>query len=497
MSSLTSSRPSPINIQKIWWDSLNRIQRRNTLRRPSQLRDSEVRKKVSLILEDVKTKKDRALQALTYEYDGVLLSSIQVAPHEIQKAYEKLDPSVLAAIKDAINRITTFHQAQIPKPIVVQTASGIRCERRYLPISTVGFYIPGGTASLPSTVMMLGVPALLAGCQTRILVTPPRKDHSVDEAILVTADLLGITQIYKAGGAQAIAALAYGTQTIPKVDKIFGPGNSWVTEAKLQVSIESDGAVCDLPAGPSEVMVIADKDANPAFIAADLLSQAEHGIDSQVIFVTDCEPLIEKVLLELKRQVDFLPRREIALESLAHSLLIQVSSLTDAFQISNDYAPEHLIVQATNPAQYTHLIRNAGSVFLGPWTPESLGDYASGTNHVLPTCGFAKAMSGLGTESFMKSISFQEATMEGLLEIGPTVVALAEYEKLIAHGNAVQIRLAAQKGVETDEPTFDQLVLSEGALSPESSGSQKSQDSFEFTMDSTRVLKTLIRENRP
>jgi histidinol dehydrogenase len=436
------------------WKNVDLIEKRRFFQRAVQSNDKVFKEKVQGILRQIKHasagEKDAVLSKFTQQFDQVALDSLQVTHQEIQDAYRQVSSNTLTALKEAIRRVTLFHEAQIPKRIDLETSPGVRCERRFLPVSRVGLYVPGGTAPLPSTVIMLGVPSLIAGCKTRVLATPPRKDQTIDPHILVAADLLGIQQIFKVGGAQAIASMAYGTESIPKVDKIYGPGNSWVTEAKLQVSQDPEGAACDLPAGPSEVMVIADATADASFIAADLLSQAEHGSDSQVILVSDSRDLIQKVLVELEYQLNMLPRKEIATQALEKSLLIEVSKIEDAVDICNEYGPEHLIIQlgqfgksekSDKARQFANAVENAGSVFLGPWTPESMGDYASGTNHVLPTYGFARALSGLTTESFMKSITFQEVTLDGLKELGPIVSELAQIEKLDGHKNAVQIRL--------------------------------------------------------
>jgi histidinol dehydrogenase len=434
-----------MKIRVLDWQTASSSEKLDMIRRPVQSSDQFLTQKVREIIEAVKTEKDAALFRFTQQFDQVCLPTFKVSSEEVQEAYRVLEPVTLSALKEAIRRVSVFHQAQFPQSIDLETSTGVRCERKFLPIRRVGLYVPGGTAPLPSTVIMLGVPSRIAGCPTRVLLTPPRADQSIAPAILVAADLLGIRDIYKLGGAQAIAAIAYGTQSIPKVDKIFGPGNSWVTEAKLQVSHDPAGAVCDLPAGPSEVMVIADKTANPAFVAADLLSQAEHGIDSQVILVTDSKSLLDDVQVELAQQLIKLPRREIAEKALSHSLMIQVPQIEKAIEICNDYAPEHLILQVENARKFSESIENAGSVFLGPWTPESMGDYASGTNHVLPTYGFARALSGLSTESFLKSITFQELTLVGLRELAPVVEELAKAEGLDAHKRAVQIRLERER----------------------------------------------------
>ncbi len=430
-----------MKIPVIQWNVTNPAERKQLLKRPTPSCDSTFTNQVRNIIETVKAEKDAALLKFTKQFDRVSLSSIKVTQQEINDAYHQLHSTTLAALREAIRRVSLFHQAQLPKSIDLETSVGVRCERRFLPIEKVGLYVPGGSAPLPSTVIMLGVPSQIAGCKTRILVTPPQLDQSVDPSILVAANLLGIQDIYKTGGAQAITAMAYGTETIPKVDKIFGPGNSWVTEAKRQVSQDPAGATCDLPAGPSELMVIADASAEPSFIAADLLSQAEHGDDSQVILVSNSRTIIDQVQAMLKEQIENLPRKKTATQALSKSLLIEVPKIEDALDICNQYSPEHLIIQVENAREFSQSIQSAGSVFLGRWTPESVGDYASGTNHVLPTYGFAKTLSGLSTESFMKSITFQELSLAGLNELGPIVEELASTEKLDAHKNAVKIRL--------------------------------------------------------
>jgi histidinol dehydrogenase len=428
-------------IKSLQWNGLSEDAKRNALKRPVSARDLAFSGKVDAIIQKVRQEGDPALFEFTERYDGVKLDQFKVTPAEVSRAQESLDPKLMQALKEAIRRISIFHEAQVPRPVDLETSAGVRCERRFLPIQKVGLYVPGGTASLPSTVMMLGVPSKIAGCELRVLATPPRKDGTIDPAILTAANLLGIQDIYKVGGAQAIAALAYGTQSIPKVDKIYGPGNSWVTEAKLQVSQDPYGAACDLPAGPSEVLVIADVEASAAFVASDLLSQAEHGSDSQVVLLSNSSKLIQGVISELATQLENLPRKAIAAEALAKSVIIEVADLQEALLISNEYAPEHLILQVKDARKLTQGVKNAGSVFIGAWTPESVGDYASGTNHVLPTYGFAKAYSGLSTESFLKAITFQELTPNGLRELGPVVQCLAAAEELEAHKNAITVRL--------------------------------------------------------
>ncbi len=427
------------------WSDCSPQRRRELLSRPVSSKSEALSVSVRSVLERVKARGDEAVLDFTSQFDRVKLESLKVSLEEVEAARAQLSSQLVTDLQEAVRRVELFHRAQVPRAIDLETSPGVRCERRFVPIQRVGLYIPGGTAPLPSTVVMLGVPSLIAGCETRILATPPRLDGSIDPHILVAADLLGISQIFKVGGAQAIAALAFGTESIPKVDKIFGPGNSWVTEAKLQVSQDPQGAVCDLPAGPSEVMVIADSAASASFVASDLLSQAEHGEDSQVVLVSDSPVLVEQVLVELEAQLSRLPRSRIAKAALDKSALILVDRISDALEICNMYAPEHLILQVAQPRLFAEGVRNAGSVFLGPWTPESAGDYASGTNHVLPTYGFARALGGLTTESFLKSITFQEISPRGLLELGPVVMRLAEAEGLEAHAHAVRVRMEANQ----------------------------------------------------
>ncbi|MEO5962104.1 MAG: histidinol dehydrogenase, partial [Thermomonas sp.] len=343
-------------------------------------------------------------------------------------------------IEDAAARIRTFHRAGMSKPYAVETAPGVICERIIRAIPRVGLYVPAGSAPLPSTALMLGVPAQLAGCRETILCTPPRKDGSADPAVLVAARVTGVSRVFKLGGAQAIAAMAFGTASVPRCDKIFGPGNSYVTEAKQQVA-QSGAAAIDMPAGPSEVLVIADAGADAAFVAADLLSQAEHGPDSQVLLLTDSAPLLDAVLLQVQQQLETLPRADIARVALGASRAVLVDTLDTAFDISNSYAPEHLILALREPQAWVERVTSAGTVFLGDWTPEALGDYCSGSNHVLPTGGAARAWSGLSVASFQKAITLQTANREGILNTGPCAATLAHAEGLQAHARAVELRL--------------------------------------------------------
>ena len=423
------------------WAELSPSAKDRFLNRPALDDGMALSEKVRLIIQGVRDRGDAAVRDYTETYDRVQIDDFRVGAAEIERAYSEVDPKVLADIKEAIGRIDLFHRAQLPEALRIETAPGVVCEKVYRPIARVGLYIPGGTAPLPSTVMMLGVPARIAGGRQRVLVTPPMRDGTVDPYIRVTAHLLGITEIYRVGGAQAIAALAYGTESIPKVDKIFGPGNAWVTEAKIQVSRDARGAMNDLPAGPSEVLVIADAAANPAFVASDLLSQAEHGEDSQVVLVSDSSEFISSVRIEIERQLRDLPRESIARASLENSWAVKCRSIGEAMEISNAYAPEHLILQVERARERVSQVENAGSVFVGPFSPESAGDYSSGTNHVLPTYGYARATGGVTLESFLKPISVQEISRDGLLAIGPGVERLAEVEGLRAHRNAVSIRL--------------------------------------------------------
>ena len=400
---------------------------------------SEMEAKIKLVLSDIQTRGDEAVRRYTQQFDGAELSDFRVSPQEIQQAAAAIDDDLKAAIETARANIESFHRSQISQEAVVETMPGVRCWRRSVPVESVGLYIPGGTSPLFSTVLMLGVPAEIAGCQTVVLCTPPDKNGNVHPAILYTANLVGITQIFKIGGAQAIAALAYGTETVPKVHKIFGPGNQYVVAAKQLVS--KDGIAIDLPAGPSEVAVIADASADPDFVAADLLSQAEHGPDSQVLLATDGDGFLESVQSAVTRQLAALPRRDIAAAALANSKLVLVKSTEEALTLINAYAPEHLIIMTEKADDLAAKVTNAGSVFLGKFSPESAGDYASGTNHTLPTNGYAAAYSGVSLDSFVKKITFQQISKSGLQQIGPAVEAMAAAEGLDAHKEAVSIRL--------------------------------------------------------
>lgn len=397
---------------------------------------------VKNIINSVKVSGDEALKELSLQIDKVALDSFRVTENEINLAETQVSQELKQAIRTAAANITKFHKAQQYETLYVDTMPGVRCWRKAVPIEKVGIYVPGGTAPLFSTLMMLGIPAKIAGCQEIVLCTPPSADGSVDSTILFAAKEIGITQIYKVGGAQAIAAMAYGTASIPAVYKIFGPGNQYVTKAKQLISIE--GVAIDMPAGPSEVLIVADEKANPTFIAADLLSQAEHGPDSQVVLIVTTRGLIQVVKKELDLQLEVLPRKGIAALALQNSLAIEMNDERKIIDFVNTYAPEHLILNTENCDSLAEKITNAGSVFLGQLTPESVGDYASGTNHTLPTNGFAKAYSGVSLSSFQKFITFQKLDLEGITTLGPVVEKMAEAEQLIAHKRAVSIRLKKQ-----------------------------------------------------
>jgi histidinol dehydrogenase len=424
------------------WRVMDEAARSDVLARPRIERDGDLVDGVRRIVADVRAHGDSALADLTERLDGCRLDRFSVSEAEFMDAEARVDDSVRAAMSSAIARVGDFHRAQLPRRLRVQTAPGVICELLVRPIHRVGLYAPAGSAPLPSTVWMLAVPALLAGCREIVLATPPDASGRADPMILVAARLCGIERVIKLGGAQAIAAMAYGTQTIPKCDKVFGPGNAWVMQAKLEVAGDPEGCAIDLPAGPSEVMVIADGDADPVFVAADLLAQAEHGPDSQVVLLTPSDTLIEAVVTECRDQLAGLPRAVTASSALAHARLIRVQDLSQAVAIAERYAPEHLIIQAREPRALLPGITTAGSVFLGPWSPETVGDYCAGPNHVLPTSGFARAYSGVGVASFQRRMSVQALDAEGLRRIGPEAALLARAECLEGHARAVDLRLA-------------------------------------------------------
>lgn len=419
------------------YKELSKQQIKNLMRRP-KIDFASIFQIVQPIIDDIESDGDAALRSYTKKFDGVDLDSFLVDPKSIEI---NLHEDIKKAIDIAFDNIFRFHRAQRTMKLDVETMPGVRCSRVTKAIQRVGLYVPGGTAVLPSTAMMLAVPAMIAGCEQILLATPPKKDGSIAPEIIYIAQKANVNSILKAGGAQAVAAMALGTETIPKVDKILGPGNQYVTAAKMLLQNSDAQISIDMPAGPSEVLIIADKQANPAFVAADLLSQAEHGKDSQVVLVATSDFDFKTLNSELEMQLDQLPRKEIAQQALDQSYIIETDSLEEAFSFSNEYAPEHLIVNTENAESHKEKIVNAGSVFLGNLTPESVGDYATGTNHTLPTYGYAKMYSGVNLSSYQKSITMQTLTEEGLKNIGSTVEILADIEGLQAHKNAVTIRL--------------------------------------------------------
>ena len=400
---------------------------------------------VNGILENVKINGDSAIRSYAEKFDGVSLKNFLISEHEISLSKEQVSQELKSAIQLAKKNIECFHKGQKESINRIETSDGVECWRESRAIEKVGLYIPGGTAPLFSTVLMLGIPAKLAGCAEIVLCTPPAKDGSVNPAILYTADLIGINKIYKVGGAQAISAMAFGTESIPKVYKIFGPGNQYVTKAKELV--QQTGTAIDMPAGPSEVLVIADESCKPSFVAADLLSQAEHGADSQVILLSPSDDVIDKVLNEIDSQINELPRKEVAKLALKQSRAIQCASIEECVELSNYYAPEHLIIASEKAENLLGQIQNAGSVFVGNYSCESAGDYASGTNHTLPTNGYARNYSGVSLDSFIRKITFQRLTEKGIQNIGPSIECMAEAEQLFAHKNAVSLRLKSIKDV--------------------------------------------------
>lgn len=426
----------------VLWHALSTAAQDAILSRPGQALAADIHARVAEILAAVRAGGDTAVAQLTAQIDGVTLDQPRVPAATITSAGEALAPEDRAAMARAAANIERFHAAQVIAPLSLETSPGIHCRRITRAIDPVGLYIPGGSAPLFSTLLMLAIPARLAGCRRIVLATPPGADGVVHPAILHAAALAGVGEIHRIGGAQAIAALAYGTETVPRCAKIFGPGNAWVTAAKQAVSADPDGAAIDMPAGPSELLIIADASADTEAVAADLLSQAEHDPSSQVVLLTPDASLAEAVQGELLRQLPTLPRQEIAAAALAHARLIVVESLATAVKISNRYAPEHLILNATDPEALLDQVQSAGSVFLGAFAAESLGDYASGTNHVLPTYGFARAYSGVNLAAFQKSITVQQASPEGLRDLGPVVERLAALEGLDAHRLAITRRLA-------------------------------------------------------
>lgn len=441
---MSGDRAPGLALSAVRWSELNEAARRELLKRPRVQGQADLEAAVRRILDEVRVRGDEALRALTQSFDGVDLDSFEVSHAEFEAAERAVPGEVKAAMAEARERLLTWHLAGMDREFEIETAPGVRCGRLLRGISRVGLYVPAGSAPLPSTALMLGVPASLAGCGEVILCTPPDSSGRAHPTVLVAAAQCGIRRVFKVGGAQAIAAMAFGTGTIPACDKLFGPGNSFVTLAKQLVSTTPGGPAIDMPAGPSEVMVIAQQGASPVFVAADLLAQAEHGPDSQVILVTDAPELIEAVIGNLEAQLETLPRAAIARRALEHARLIVVEDLDAAIAVSNVYAPEHLILNLERPESCLPKIRAAGSVFLGAFAPESLGDYCSGTNHVLPTNGAARAWSGVSVASFQNSISVQKVSAPGLAAIGPCAVTLARAEGLEAHAQAVVRRLERQ-----------------------------------------------------
>ena len=420
--------------------NISPVDYKNILKRPA-MDTTALFSTVRNILNDIKINGDLAVKKYAAQFDKSNLEDIQVTDKEFETAENQLDSALKLAILTAKTNIERFHSRQVSEPEVIETMTGIECWRKSVGIEKVGLYIPGGTAPLFSTVLMLGIPAQIAGCKEVVLCTPCKADGAVHPAILFAAKSVGISKVFKIGGVQAIGAMAYGTETVPQVFKIFGPGNQYVTAAKQIINTE--GVAIDMPAGPSEVMVIADATANPDFVAADLLSQAEHGVDSQVVLLAYSETIVENVLKSIENQLLTLPRADISRKALDNSVAIIVKNDNEAMLISNEYAPEHLIISTQNADDLAAMVVNAGSVFIGHYSPESVGDYASGTNHTLPTNGYAKAYSGVSVDSFVKKITYQKLSTEGLKNIGSAVIAMAEAEQLDAHARAVSIRLAS------------------------------------------------------
>lgn len=425
------------------WISLTTAERKAALARPSGIMDASIMDAVRNIMADVKARGDAALRDYTRKFDGVDITATAVLRADMKAAWDALPEDDKSALRTAKANIERFHAAQMPATIRIETMAGVMCRREPRAIEVAGLYVPGGTAPLVSTVLMLAVPAKVAGVSRRVLVTPPAKNGFVNGGILAAAYLCDVTDVFAVGGAQAIAALAYGTDAIPKCDKIFGPGNAYVAAAKALAAQEPGGPAIDLPAGPSEAMVIADGGANAAFVASDLLSQAEHDTMAQVICVASSPPVADAIQAQITTQLADLPRRAIATQALSFARMLIANDRTDMLDIINAYAPEHLIIQTQNPDALVPDIRHAGSIFLGPWTPESVGDYASGTNHTLPTYGAARAYSGVTLDSFIKYISVQELTEDGMRALGPSVERLARMEDLDAHRRAVTLRLQA------------------------------------------------------
>jgi histidinol dehydrogenase len=430
----------------IEWKTASADARRAALARPAAQSRDEVFRQAASIIAAVRAEGDAAVRRFTTQFGGASLDELPASAAEFRDARAALSAPQIAALERAVANVARFHEAQISAPLSIETMPGVRCERITRPIDCVGLYVPAGSAPLPSTAIMLAVPARIAGCKARAIASSPGPDGKLHAAVLVAAELCGVDTVYKMGGAQAIAALAFGTETVRKVDKIFGPGSAWVTAAKQIVAADPAGAAIDLPAGPSEVLVIADDSADARFVAADLLAQAEHDAIAQVILVTDSARLAQRVTEEVARQALALTRRDIVAQSMANSRCILVADLDIAVNVSNEYAPEHLILQTRDPRGLLAQVSSAGSVFLGAWSPESMGDYCSGTNHVLPTFGYARSYSGVSLLDYQKRITVQELSADGLRALGPTAITLAGMEGLDAHGNAVKVRLDALAG---------------------------------------------------
>jgi len=430
----------------IEWKTSSPEARRAALARPAAESRDEVFRRAAGIIAAVRAEGDAAVRRFTTQFGGASLTELQASPEEFREARASLTADQIAALERAVANVTRFHEAQVSAPLIVETMPGVLCERITRPIDSVGLYVPAGSAPLPSTAIMLAVPARIAGCKARAIASSPGTDGKLHAAVLVAAELCGVTTVYKMGGAQAIAALAFGTESVRKVDKIFGPGSAWVTAAKQIIAADPAGAAIDLPAGPSEVLVIADDSANARFVAADLLAQAEHDAIAQVVLVTDSASFAQQVIDEVADQVRALSRRDIVAQSMANSRCILVADLAAAVTVSNEYAPEHLIIQTRDPRALLAQVSCAGSVFLGAWSPESMGDYCSGTNHVLPTFGYARSYSGVSLLDYQKRITVQELSADGLRALGPTAITLSGMEGLDAHGNAVKVRLEALAG---------------------------------------------------
>ena len=433
-------------MNKFIWENMSLVERTQALARPYELSDPSKIELVKNILLEVKLKGDDAVKSFTSMYDNVDLVNLRVANEDLKNAWLNLPNKEKNAIEVAISNIQKFHISQLPQDIEIETTKGVFCRRETRALQTAGLYVPGGTAPLVSTLLMLAVPAKVAGVSRRIVVSPPGANGKIHSSILAAAYICGVTDVFSCGGAQAIAALSYGTESLPKCDKIFGPGNAYVSLAKSLVAQEIGGPAIDMPAGPSEAMVIADNEANPAFVAADLLSQAEHDVLAQVICVSTTSEISKNIYEEIDKQLEKLPRKDIARKAMKNSRLIIAKSREMIVDIINNYSPEHLILQIKNPDHLVPAIRNAGSIFLGPWSPEAVGDYASGTNHTLPTNGAAKSYSGITIESFLKYISIQKLSKKGLELLAPTVNCLAEMEGLEAHKRSVTIRLDTNNG---------------------------------------------------